>query len=419
MHAGAWTNRGRLGAELTSPAVPPEPIRILRVIARLNMGGPAIHVSNLAQGLETRGYHTTLVAGSLARGEDSMSFVAERLGVSVVSVPDIQREVSLLHDARSVVRLAELIRSERPHILHTHTAKAGAIARAASLLAGDARPRLVLHTFHGHVLKGYFDATRTALFRQVERTLARASDVLVAVSPEVRNELVELGVAPREKFVVIRLGIPLEERLDDPTADEDYRRLYGIPSGAFVVGWVGRMTGVKDTGAVLEIVNATRERGVDAVLCMVGDGPDRERLEQMAHELGIARACYFVGYQEDVAGYYRLFDAFVLPSVNEGTPVSAIESLASRTPVVANRVGGVPDVVRDGIDGFLVEPGDIEGAAEKLEVLARNPELRARLGEAGRERVLDRYSVPRLVDDVDRLYRALLAAKGSSAASRR
>lgn len=389
-----------------------EEIRVLRVIARLNMGGPAIHVASLAAGLETRGYHTTLVAGSLARGEDSMAFLAERLGVSVVSVAELQREVSVLHDARSVLRLAELIRSQRPHILHTHTAKAGAIARAAALLGGGARPPVVLHTFHGHVLKGYFDAGRTAFFRQVERTLARASDVLVAVSPEVRDELVELGVAPYEKFVVIRLGIPLEERLGGPGADSDYRRLYGIPPGAFVVGWVGRMTGVKATGAVLEIVRVARERGVDAVLCMVGDGPDREGLERLAHELGIARHCYFVGYQSDVAGYYRLFDAFLLPSVNEGTPVSAIESLASGTPVVANRVGGVPDVVRNGVDGFLVEPGDAEEAAERLAMLAADPALRARLGESGRARVLARYSVSRLVDDVDRLYRSLLAAKG-------
>ena len=390
----------------------PVTIRILRVIARLNMGGPAIHVANLAAGLETRGYHTTLVAGSLARGEDSMAFLAERLGVSVVSVAQLQREVSVLHDARSVLRVAELIRSERPHILHTHTAKAGAIARAAALLAGGARPPVVLHTFHGHVLKGYFGGARTAFFREVERTLARASDVLVAVSPEVRDELVELGVAPYEKFVVIRLGIPLEERLGGPTADSDYRRLYGIPSGSFVVGWVGRMTGVKATGAVLEIVRAARGRGVDAVLCMVGDGPDREGLERLAHELGIARHCYFVGYQSDVAGYYRLFDAFLLPSVNEGTPVSAIESLASGTPVVANRVGGVPDVVRDGVDGFLVEPGDVEAAADRLATLASDPALRTRLGESGRARVLARYSVSRLVDDVDRLYRSLLADKG-------
>ncbi|HET7743337.1 MAG TPA: glycosyltransferase [Gaiellaceae bacterium] len=389
-----------------------QPIRVLRVIARLNMGGPAIHVTNLAAGLETRGYHTTLVAGSLAWGEDSMAFLAERLGVSVVSVPEIQREISVLHDLRSITRIASLIREERPHILHTHTAKAGAIARAAALLAGDARPPVVLHTFHGHVLKGYFDASRTAVFRQVERSLARASDVLVAVSPEVRDDLVELGVAPRKKFAVIRLGIPLAERLSDETLGRDYRHLYGIPPEAFVIGWVGRMTGVKDAGSVLEIVRATRDLGVDAVLCMVGDGPDRDSLEQLARELGIVRSCFFVGYQSQIAGYYRLFDAFVLPSVNEGTPVSAIESLASGTPVVANRVGGVPDVVRDGVDGFLVDAGDVEGAAARLAELAGDPALRARFGDAGRMRVLDRYSVARLVDDIDRLYRSLLESKG-------
>lgn len=390
---------------------PEQPIRVLRVIARLNMGGPAIHVANLAAGLETRGYHTTLVAGSLARGEDSMAFLAERLGVSVVSVPEIQREISALHDARSVLQIAELIRSERPHILHTHTAKAGAIARAAALLTGDARPAVVLHTFHGHVLKGYFGPGRTAFFRQVERTLARASDALVAVSPEVRDDLVALGVAPREKFVVVRLGIPLDERLDDETADLDYRQQYGIGRDAFVVGWVGRMTGVKDTGAVLRTVAALRAREVDAVACLVGDGPDRKPLEQLAHDLGIARTCFFVGYQPDVAGFYSLFDAFFLPSVNEGTPVSAIEALAATTPVVATRVGGVPDVVRNGVDGFLVEPGDTEAAAERLAVLAADPRLRRTLGESGRARVRDRYSVARLVDDVDRLYRALLDSK--------
>jgi len=378
------------------------------------MGGPAIHVANLAAGLETRGYHTTLVAGSLARGEDSMAFVAERLGVRVVSVPEMEREISVLHDASSIRRLAEIVRAERPHVLHTHTAKAGALARAAALLAGDARPPVVLHTFHGHVLKGYFGPARTAFFLRVEQLLARLSDVLVAVSPEVRDELVDLNVAPREKFAVIRLGIPLEERLADPTAGLDYRRLYGIPRDAFVVGWVGRMTGVKDTSSALEILRSTRERGIDAVLCLVGDGPDREHLEQAAHDLGLARACFFVGYQEDVAGYYRLFDTFLLPSVTEGTPVSAIEALASGVPVVANRVGGVPDVVRDGADGYLVEAGDVEAAADRLAALARDPALRARLGAAGSARVRERYAVGRLVDDVDRLYRSLLAAKGGA-----
>jgi glycosyltransferase involved in cell wall biosynthesis len=261
------------------------------------------------------------------------------------------------------------------------------------------------------VLKGYFGPGRTAFFRHVERTLAQTSDALVAVSPEVRDDLIAFGIAPREKFVVLRLGIPLDERLGDATADVDYRRAYGISRHAFVVGWVGRMTAVKDTGAVLRTVASLRDRGVDAVACLVGDGPDREPLEQLAHDLGIARSCYFVGYQADVAGLYRLFDAFFLPSVNEGTPVSAIEALAAETPVVANRVGGVPDVVRDGLDGFLVEPGDVDGAAERLATLAADAGLRRELGESGSARVRERYGVGRLVDDVDRLYRSLLEAK--------
>lgn len=389
-----------------------EPIRILRVIARLNMGGPAIHVSNLAAGLEPRGYETTLVAGSLARGEDSMAFLAERLDIPVRTIPELQREVSPIDDARSVRRMREIIRELRPHILHTHTAKAGAIARAAALVSGAARPAILVHTFHGHVLKGYFDPVRTAFFKKVERSLARVTDALVAVSPEVRDELVAAGIAPREKFSVIRLGIPLEERLGDATADLDYRRLYGISESAFVVGWVGRMTDVKDTDAVLEIVRAARDRGLEAVLVMVGDGPDRVRLEQLAHDIGIARSTFFVGYQPEVAGYYRLFDAFLLPSVNEGTPVSAIEALASGTPVVATRVGGVPDVVRDGEDGFLFEPGDTDDAAERLALLASDATLRSALGASGRERVLRRYSVSRLVEDVDRLYRSLLSERG-------
>ena len=389
-----------------------EPIRILRVIARLNMGGPAIHVSSLAAGLEPRGYETTLVAGSLARGEDSMAFLAERLDIPVRTIPELQREVSPIDDARSVMRMREIIRELRPHILHTHTAKAGAIARAAALVSGAARPAILVHTFHGHVLKGYVDPVRTAFFKKVERSLARVTDALVAVSPEVRDELVAAGIAPREKFSVIRLGIPLEERLGDATADLDYRRLYGISESAFVVGWVGRMTDVKDTDAVLEIVRAARDRGLEAVLVMVGDGPDRVRLEQLAHDIGIARSTFFVGYQPEVAGYYRLFDAFLLPSVNEGTPVSAIEALASGTPVVATRVGGVPDVVRDGEDGFLFEPGDTDGAAERLALLASDATLRSALGASGRERVLRRYSVSRLVEDVDRLYRSLLSERG-------
>jgi glycosyltransferase involved in cell wall biosynthesis len=390
-----------------------EPVRVLRLIARLNMGGPALHVSYLTNGLADRGYETTLAAGSLARGESSMSFVAEELGVEVEAIPQLHREISPLYDPLTVARIVRLIQAVRPHILHTHTAKAGAVGRIAAALAGTARPPIVVHTFHGHVLRGYFDPARTAFFRALERSLALKTTRLVAVSPEVRDDLVGLGVAPAEKFSVIRLGIDLERRLaasDDGRAS--LRRLFGVAADEFVVGWVGRMTAIKRVDDVLLAFRALRERGVAARLCLVGDGPDREAVEQLAHDLGVARHTLFAGYQRDVAPYYSFFDAFVLPSANEGTPVSAIESLASGRPVVATGVGGTPDVVEHGADGILVRVGDVDAIADALERLAQDPELRRRLGEHGRARVVPRYRVERLVDDVDALYRELLSEKG-------
>jgi len=381
------------------------------VIARLNMGGPALHVAYLAAGLEARGYQTMLVAGTLARGEESMAYVAEGLGVQVRRIDALHREISPVRDALSVLRLARLLRAERPEILHTHTAKAGAIGRLAALLAGEARPPVIVHTFHGHVLRGYFGPVRSSAFRLLERWLARMTTALVAVSPQVRDDLVALGVAPPEKFVVIRLGVELEQRVsaEDGTRAET-RRVMGVPDGRFLVGWIGRMTSVKQTDDVLAALAALRGRGVDAGLCLVGDGPDRDMVERRAKELGVMRSCLFLGYQEGVAQYYAALDAVILPSRNEGTPVSAIEALAARRPVVATRVGGVPDVVRDGVDGFLVEPGDVEALAERLARLARDPALAARMGEAGRARVVPRYDVDRLIDDVDRLYRSLLSS---------
>jgi len=394
-----------------------ESIRVLRVIARLNMGGPALHVAYLTDGLRSRGYETTLVAGTLARGEDSMAFVAEGLGVEVITIPELGREISPVRDLVATVRLARLIRRLHPQIVHTHTAKAGTVGRLAARLAGGSRPPIVVHTFHGHVLRGYFGPFRSRLFRVLERWLARWSTVLVAVSPQVRDDLIALGVAPAEKFVVVRLGIELDQRVANSGGAAETRRYLGIEPDRFAVGWIGRMTTIKRTEDVLSGFKGLRENGVDATLCLVGDGPERERLEQYAHELGIIRDTLFLGYQEDVGPLYTAFDALVLPSANEGTPVSVIEALASRTPVVATRVGGVPDVVRDGVDGFLVDAGDTAALAERLTRLASDRSLRERMGDAARERVVPRYAVDRLVDDIDRLYRSLLEERANVAAS--
>ena len=392
---------------------------MLRVIARLNVGGPALHVAYLAAGLAERGYETILVAGTVGRGEESMAAVAARHGVRVETLEELHREISPLRDVRAILRLARLIRRERPAILHTHTAKAGAVARVAALLAGDARPPIVVHTFHGHVLRGYFNPLTARAFRTLERWLARRTTILVAVSPEVRDDLVRLGVAPASKFVVVRLGIELSERVGNADGGEraETRRLLGVPPEAFVVGWVGRMTAVKRTDDVLGAFRGLLDRGVDAYLCLVGDGPDRAGLERLAHDLDVSRRCLFAGYQDDVGRFYKAIDVLLLPSANEGTPVSVIEALAAGRPAVATRVGGTPDVVRDGEDGFLVEVGDVASLADRLAELAADPERRERMGVDARVRMLERYAVPRLVDDIDRLYRSLLAVRGGAGGS--
>ena len=382
---------------------------MLRVIARLNVGGPSLHVSYLTRELDRRGYETTLVAGRVGEAEGSMSYVAEELGIEPLYLPALQREISPLLDADAVLRLRDLIRELRPDVLHTHTAKAGAVGRMAAMLSGRARPKVVVHTFHGHVLRGYFDPAVTGVFRQLERSLARTTDALIAVSPEVRDDLVRLGVAPAGRISVIRLGLDLEQRtLAAPDARERLRDSLGIPADRFVVGWVGRMTEIKRADDLIRAVASVRSRGLDVDLVLAGDGPLRPLLERVAADLDIGAHCHFTGYRSDVAQIYAAIDAFSLTSANEGTPATIIEAEAAGLPIVATDVGGVRDVVRDGQTGILAAAGDIEAVADGLTRLAADTALRRAMGAAGREWVIPRYSVPRLVDDVDRLYRSLL-----------
>jgi len=286
--------------------------------------------------------------------------------------------------------LARLIRKERPQILHTHTAKRGTVGRMAALLAGSRRPPIVVHTFHGHVLRGYFGPVRSLIFRLLERFLAARTTALIASARRFGTTWSLWGVARRERFAVIRLGIELDERVTPGRNGRgDSRRYLGITTDdRFAVGWIGRMTAVKRTDDVLVAFKRLREIGVDAVLCMVGDGPDRVLLEQRAHDLGIARETVFLGYQEDVAPFYAAFDALVLPSSNEGTPVSVIEALAAELPccrhtrrrcsVTSSGTAKTASSWKRGATGDL---------ADRLAQLARDPALRARMGRQGRERV--------------------------------
>jgi glycosyltransferase involved in cell wall biosynthesis len=293
-------------------------------------------------------------------------------------------------------------------VLHTHTAKAGSAGRVAALsLPRSRRPRALVHTFHGHVLRGYFSPRRSRAFALVERALGSRTGALVAVSEQVRDDLVSLGVAPAGRIEVIPYGFDLSGRVGGGERDR-VRAELGV-DGQLLVGWVGRLTAIKQPLDAVRTLARLRSEGVDAVLAVAGDGEERGATEALARELGVLTDVRFLGYVKDLAGLYAAVDALLLTSLNEGTPVAAIEALAAERPVVATRVGGVPAVVGDGEDGFLAASGDVDGLAHGLAELARDPGLRERLGRHGAERMRERYSAGRMVDEIDALYERLLA----------
>ena len=373
------------------------------MIARLNIGGPAYHVSLLSGRLDPERYETLLVAGRPGPGEGSFEQLARRYGARLELLPSLSPEIDPAADARSLRALARIVRSFGPHIVHTHTAKAGALGRTATLLAAP-RPRpLIVHTYHGHVLEGYFGPAVTAGYRAIERGLGRFSDRLVGVSQATVDDLVRLRVAAPERFTIVPLGLELERflSLGPPPERSD---------GDVVALYAGRLVPIKRVDVLLRAVARARAGGARVRLVVLGDGELRPELEALARELGIDAHVSFLGYRDDVVPHLAEADMAVLSSANEGTPVALIEAAAAGRPLVGTRVGGVADVVTPGT-GVLVESGDVEGLGAALAELAADAALRLDIGSRAREHVRASYGSARLLADVDRLYRELLATR--------
>jgi glycosyltransferase involved in cell wall biosynthesis len=386
-------------------------IRVLRVIARLNMGGPAHHVGLLGSMLDPGRYETLLLHGDVGAGEASLEASVRARGVTLAKVPGLRPEVRPHEDARALGSLVRAVHRLRPDIVHTHTAKAGMLGRLAAVLGGVPRP-LVVHTYHGHVLERYFDPLRTATYRALERRLAGVSDALVGVSSGTVDDLVRLGIAPRSKFRVIPVGLDLGPFLSAPRdAGVAFREEVGASGGDVLLTFIGRLVAIKRVDLLIRAVARARELGAPIRLAVVGDGALRPRLERLVAELGVREHVCFAGYRANVVAVTAAADIAVLSSDHEGTPVSLIEAAAAGKPAVATMVGGVPDVVaRD--TGLLVAAGDAEGLAQGILALARGRALRAAMGEQARRRVARRFAAERLVRDIDSLYTELIEQHG-------
>lgn len=385
-------------------------VRVLRIIARLNVGGPAHHVSILSGRLDPDRYETLLLAGRLGLGEGSSEELAARHGADMRYVDGLGPELDPAADARALRSLVATMRSFRPHIVHTHTAKAGTLGRLAARLALGPRP-IVIHTYHGHVLTGYFGPAKTALFRGIERALAPMTDRLIGVSAATVEELVALRIARRSRFSVIPIGLDLDAFLQAGGSDgAAFRQEVAAEPEHVLAVFVGRLAPIKRVDLLLQAMATAREQAPALRLAIVGDGELRGELEAQTSALGIGDVVTFCGFRSDLPSIAAACDIAVLSSDNEGTPVALIEAAAAGRPAVSTDVGGVADIVQPHT-GVVVAPGDAAGLGAALVRLAADRGVRERMGGAARAHVRERYGAERLVRDIDDLYSGLLSRR--------
>jgi glycosyltransferase involved in cell wall biosynthesis len=404
------------------------PVRILRIIARLNIGGPAIQAISLSEHFSRGDYRTLLLCGQVSPHEGDMSYLAGDKGVRPHILSALGREISLWNDLKALMALWAVIRRFRPHVIHTHTAKAGTLGRLAgigfNLFRGPGHRIKLVHTFHGHIFHSYFGRLKTLVFVQIEKFLARFSDRIIVISPLQEEDIcVRFKIAGPEKVRIIPLGFDLSG-FDPPRGGErpgEEERSPEDSNESLRVGIVGRLTPVKNHHMFLDAVKRLKDRGQGRHFrfVVVGDGELRDDLEKYAKELGVEQSVLFAGWQRQMPSVYRTLDIVVLTSLNEGTPVTLIEAMAAERPVVATDVGGVGDLLgvvdkqadgryKLGRNGILIPPGESDALADALLFLLKNRGPAREMALRAKRFVAQNYSRERLLKDIKCLYDELL-----------
>ena len=395
-------------------------MRIVRIVTRMNIGGPSLHVAILSNQLDSKRFSTCLMVGQTETGEGSRLPWVENGPARIVKIRSLGRRLNPWKDLCAFFQILQALRQEQPAVIHTHMAKAGTLGRLAGIIHNrfgpgrkPGRRAVLVHTFHGHVLEGYFSRGVSRIFASVERWMEKRTDCLIAVSETIRDSLMARGIGSAEQWRVIRLGVDFSElkKLPDPNSSSPLR-----------CGLVGRLVPIKNPELflqALEILSRT-DPGQPVQGRIIGDGPLRQDLEERARQKGLSKTVSFLGWQKDAQSCYGDLDVVCVTSWNEGTPLSLIEAMAAGRTVVSTAVGGVTDLLgpQEGSQilpghfgvaarGLLIQDGDGEGLAAALAVLARDPSLRRRLAESGRRYVLEQYSHTRLLQDVSELYEQL------------
>ena len=375
------------------------PIRVMRIIARMNVGGPAVQVSGLMRGLNSNEFDHRLYTGFCAVNEaDYLDSVAT--DVKAIRIKGLGRRISVSGDVKAFFSLIKAIREFKPNIIHTHTAKAGFLGRIASLVSLQKSIRV--HTFHGHLLNGYFDSFKRLLIVIAERALATITQQLLAVGDKVREDLLKAGIGKKEKFGLMPPGL----EIGSLSLKAKSKEFYALNSDRLQCAYIGRVTQIKRPDLFLDVVSEIKKREINLDFFIAGDGELLEtcRKRIATEELPVS----VLGWQTNIERVLSAADIVVLTSDNEGTPLSLIQAGMAGLPVVTTNVGSVPEVVINNVTGIITEL-DVQQIADALEALSSNSGLCAQLGKAAQEFTLANFGVQRLVKDHEELYKKLLA----------
>jgi glycosyltransferase involved in cell wall biosynthesis len=413
-------------------------MKIVRIIARLNVGGPARHVVWLTQALQNAEFESVLMTGSVPEGEEDMSYFAAEHEVEPIFIPEMSRELSA-KDIISLWKVYRFLRKEKPDIVHTHTAKAGTIGRVAGFfyrwltpktLIGQPRPVRFVHTYHGHVFHSYYGKRKTKFFLFIEKALARlVTDKIITISRQQLEEIHgQFGVGNAKQFAVVPLGIDLSPFAGWRAKRNVLREEIGARDDEVLVGLVGRLTEIKNHSLFLQVARLYKENFDFPRLkfVIIGDGHLREKLEKEAEKYNIKDIVTFLGNRSDADVFYPALDIVALTSLNEGTPLSLIEAMANARPCISTAVGGVIDLLGaeetqsgETAGGFTVcergvrtLSGDAEGFLNGLMYLAKDEKLREQLGARGLDFVFASYDKRRLISDIKEVYYTLMPKKG-------
>ena len=418
-------NRSKLPTiTVTDDRVQSQKIKVLRIISRLNIGGPAIHAYLLTKNLDSSRFESLLVTGRLSSTEGDMSFLFDSLEKKPIIVDALQRELSPTKDLFAFIELLKILYREKPDIVHTHTTKAGASTRFAVFLYGLLTQRKIktIHTFHGHIFTGYFNRFISSIIVWIERFLMRITDVIIAISPSQYNELTnKYRIAPSHKVETKELGFNLKLFLDSEKEKGKFRESLSIEKDVILIGIIGRLVPIKNHKMFLRFAKyfMIKNPEIKVKFVVVGDGELRDDLQEFSHKLELDEYVTFCGWIKDISLVYSDLDILALTSLNEGTPVSIIEAMASSVPVIATDAGGVVDLLGSSLErsnsfricerGILCKKDDPIGFSHGLSYLINlnSTEERILLSKAC-EFVKSKYRQERLIKDIEVLYTKLM-----------